>query len=149
MKEQFYPNWLKKQIIINKKNQVKKLGILSIIFISISFVNIYRELNEIDEYKKQCEESNNVTIGITSRDLNAIDNFNAIYNILSNKKQIIKSITISKDTIDLEVYAKTLKEYSGIMKILEESFVIEEVSTLKYEEEKGYFQVRMKKNESI
>lgn len=146
MKEQFYPKWFKNEKALEQNKQLKKLYLLSLAFIFISLMNIHNGLKEIKEYKKSI--SNTTTaFNIQEKNFKSVDKFNYIYETLNNKKGFIKSLNILKDVIYLEVYAKDIKEYGEMIKILEEDFIIEEISPLISEEDKGYFKVRMKNYE--
>lgn len=146
MKEQFYPKWFKNEKALEQKKQLKNLYLLSLVFIFISLMNIHNGLKEIEEYKKSI--SNTTTaFHIEEKNFKSVDKFNYIYDTLNDKNEFIKGLNILKDVIYLEVYAKGIKEYGEMIKILEEGFIIEEISPLISEEGKGYFKVRMKNYE--
>lgn len=141
MKEQFYPKWFKSDIELKQKKQLKNLFILSLVFIFISLVNIYNGLADIKEFKKIYSESKEPIF--QEETFIALNQFEFLYDTLKDKKEFIKGLTILNDTIHLEIYAENIKEYGFMLKILEEAFIIEEVSPLIIEEDKGYFKVRM------
>lgn len=145
MKEQFYPKWFKSDIELKQKKQLKNLFILSLVFIFISLVNIYNGLGDIKEFKKILSENKEPIF--QEETFIVLNQFEFLYDTLKDKKESIKGLTILNDTIQLEIYAENIKEYGFMLKILEEAFIIEEVSPLIIEEDKGYFKVRMRSYE--
>lgn len=147
MKEQFYPKWFKSDIELKQKKQLKNLFILSLLFIFISLVNIYNGLADIKEFKKINSESKEPIF--QDETFIALNQFEFLYDTLKDKKESVKGLAILNDTIQLEIYAESIKEYGFMLKILEEAFIIEEVSPLIIEEGKGYFKVRMRSYEFV
>lgn len=147
MKEQFYPKWFKSEIELKQKKQLKNLFILSLVFILISVVNIYNGLMETKEFKKTMRENEESIL--QEETFIVLDEFNLLYDTLKGKRELIKGLTVLRDTIHLEIYAENIKEYGSMIKILEEAFIIEEISSLIIEEDKRYFKVRMKNYEFI
>ncbi len=147
MKEQFYPKWFKSEIELKQKKQLKNLFILSLVFILISAVNIYNGLMETKEFKKTMRENEESVL--QEETFIVLDEFNLLYDTLKGKRELIKGLTVLRDTIHLEIYAENIKEYGSMIKILEEAFIIEEISSLIIEEDKRYFKVRMKNYEFI
>lgn len=147
MKEQFYPKWFKSEIELKQKKQLKNLFILSLFFILISAVNIYNGLMETKEFKKTMRENEESVL--QEETFIVLDEFNLLYDTLKGKRELIKGLTVLRDTIHLEIYAENIKEYGSMIKILEEAFIIEEISSLIIDEDKRYFKVRMKNYEFI
>lgn len=148
MKEQFYPNWIKNKRIIQQKKQFKNLCALCGIFIFISLINVYNTAKEIYEYKVELKNNfNDIEVIVEEDSFITVGIFEVLMEGLGDNIQRIKHLNIEENTINLEIYADTLKEYGEIIKLLEGNFIIEEVSSLQDIGEKGYFKVRMKSYE--
>lgn len=147
MKEQFYPRWLKREIELKQRKQSNNLVVLFAIFLLISSININKGLKDIKTFKEN--KSENFVSNHEEEAFIVVGQFNYLYEVLKDNHGLIKGLSILKDTIYLEIYVGNIKEYSTMIKILEEYFEIEEISPLIIDEAESYFKVRMKNYEFI
>lgn len=145
MKEQFYPNWLRKERAYQEKKYFKKVVLLFSIFASLCLVNIWNTIKEIKIYELKNEETKlHMDIEEVEKDFHAVKAFNYVFENLKYLEGKVKSLNILNGSIEMKIYVDDFMEYGNIIKILEENFIIEEITPLINEDEKEYFDVRMK-----
>lgn len=153
MREQFYPKWY-----VNKKkgeqgNYFRKVLILSIVLSLISIINIFNSMKELEAYERGESRMNSIIIDesrlkdltvIEGSEFKTLDKFNFIYEKLHGNKEVIKTLRVINEVIYLEIFAADMKEYGEMVRVLEENFIIEEISALLKDADVTYFNVRMR-----
>ena len=142
MKEQFFPRWYIEKKIKEEREQLKKMIILFILFLAVSLVNIYKIVFDFKETEITEDIIGNIEDS-RGESLKFHYRFNYLYEIFKNEEISIKKLEILNDYFNVEIYVNDSDDYKSKINILENRFILKEISPLIHEENKAYFKVGM------
>lgn len=142
MKEQFFPRWYIQKKLKNEKEQLKKLIILFGLFLLVSLVNIYKMVLDFKEVSIKDDIVGNIDDN-RWESLKFYHQYNYLYEIFKTEEINLKKLEILNDYFDVEIYVDDTNDYKSKINILENRFILKEISPLIYEENKAYFKVGM------
>lgn len=142
MKEQFFPRWYIEKKLKDEREQLKKMIILFILFLSVSLVNIYKMVFDFKEISIKEDIVGDIDDN-RWESLKFYHRYDYLYEIFKTEEISLKKLEMLNDYFNVEIYVSNADDYKNKINILENRFILKEISPLIYEENKAYFKVGM------